>query len=206
MREKTLNFLGLMRRANALQVGETNAGAAVRGGKAKLLLLASDASDNARSRAQGFLYGRNTIGLTLPFTKAEISAHVGVSGCSMAAVTDIGFADAVAKKLAALEPEKFTGAAERMAIKAQRARERKLEQLAHEKNVRTGKKRPPKPLEKAAPPEHESRVGGEKKKTSRPARKERGAAARSRQKAQARVRFEGSKPVKKGKGSGRKKS
>ena len=67
MREKTLNLLGLMRRANALQVGETNAGAAVRGGKAKLLLLASDASDNARGRAEGFLYGRNTIGLTLPF-------------------------------------------------------------------------------------------------------------------------------------------
>ena len=87
MREKTLNLLGLMRRANALQLGETNAGAAVRGGKAKLLLLASDASDNARGRAEGFLFGRNAIGLTLPFTKAEISAHVGVSGCSMAAVT-----------------------------------------------------------------------------------------------------------------------
>ena len=104
MREKTLNLLGLMRRANALQVGETNAGAAVRGGKAKLLLLASDASDNARGRAEGFLFGRNAIGLTLPFTKAEISAHVGVSGCSMAAVTDIGFANALMKLLVELSP------------------------------------------------------------------------------------------------------
>ena len=43
MREKTLKFLGLMRRASALQAGENNAGEAVRGGKAKLLLLASDA-------------------------------------------------------------------------------------------------------------------------------------------------------------------
>ena len=49
MREKTLNLLGLMRKANAIAVGETNTGGAVRAGKAKLLLLAADASDNARS-------------------------------------------------------------------------------------------------------------------------------------------------------------
>ena len=44
MSDKILNMLGLMRRANAIQIGETNTGAAVRGGKAKLLLLAADAS------------------------------------------------------------------------------------------------------------------------------------------------------------------
>ena len=92
---------------------------------------------------------------------------------------------------------------ERMAVKAQRARERKLEQLAHEKNVRMGKKRPPKPPEKAAPPEKEERREREKK-PSRPGKRERSAAARSRQKSQARARFEGSRPVKKGKGSERK--
>ena len=46
--DKILNMLGLMRRANAIQIGETNTGSAVRAGKAKLLLLASDASDNAK--------------------------------------------------------------------------------------------------------------------------------------------------------------
>ena len=51
----------------------------------------------------------------------------------MAAVTDIGFADAVTGKLAALDPEKFQSAAQRMTVKAQRARERRQEQLAHEK-------------------------------------------------------------------------
>ncbi len=35
MREKTLNLLGLMRKANAIAVGETNTGGAVRAGKAK---------------------------------------------------------------------------------------------------------------------------------------------------------------------------
>ena len=122
----------------------------------------------------------------------------------MAAITDMGFADAIAKKLAALDPQRFGSAAERMAVKAQRARERKLEQLAHEKNVRMGKKRPPKPPEKSEPPEKEQRHPPREKSSSRPDKRERGAAARSRQKSQARARFEGSRPVKKGKGSERK--
>ena len=141
MREKTLNLLGLMRRANALQLGETNAGAAVRGGKAKLLLLASDASDNARGRAEGFLFGRNAIGLTLPFTKAEISAHVGVSGCSMAAVTDIGFAHALMKLLVELSPREYEDAAAQVEQRFSRAERRKKEAKAHERNKRTGKRR-----------------------------------------------------------------
>ena len=204
--EKILSMIGLAHKAGRVEIGEEPVGSAARAKKARIILVAGDAAAGSVRRAMAFAGTGNCLCLVIPTTKEELGRALGRTSCAMAAVTDIGFADAVAKKLAALEPEKFTGAAERMAIKAQRARERKLEQLAHERNVRTGKKRPPKPLEKAAPPEHESRGGGEKEKTSRPARKERGAAARSRQKAQARVRFEGSKPVKKGKGSGRKKS
>ena len=85
-----------------------------------------------------------------------------------------------------------------------------VEQLAHEKNVRMGKKRLPKPPERKAPtdknmpPEQEARPGKRKRKPARPGSKERGAAARTQKKNQARTRFQGSKPVKKGKGSGRK--
>ena len=50
MREKALNLLGLMRKANALRIGEEETGAAVREHEAKLVLLASDASPNARKR------------------------------------------------------------------------------------------------------------------------------------------------------------
>ena len=204
--EKILSMIGLAHKAGRVEIGEEPVGSAARAKKARIILVAGDAAAGSVRRAMAFAGTGNCLCLVIPTTKEELGRALGRTSCAMAAVPDIGFADAVVKKLAALEPEKFTGAAERIAIKAQRARERKLEQLAHEKNVRAGKKRPQKPLEKAAPPEHESQGGGEKEKTSRPARKERGAAARSRQKAQARVRFEGSKPVKKGKGSGRKKS
>lgn len=141
MREKTLNLLGLMRKANAIAVGETNTGGAVRAGKAKLLLLAADASDNARSRARGFAHGRDVVTVTLPFTKDEIAAHVGVSGCAMAAITDIGFANAFMKSLAAAVPDGYDESAAEIQRRFEKADRRKKEAAAHEKNKRIGKRR-----------------------------------------------------------------
>ncbi len=111
MRENTLRLLGLMRRANALSVGEENTGSTARAGKAALLLLASDSSENARKRAQGFAGARQLPILTLPCTKADFAAAVGVSGGSMAAVTDPGFAGALLRALAAESPETYGEAA-----------------------------------------------------------------------------------------------
>lgn len=141
MREKTLNLLGLMRKANAIAVGETNTGGAVRAGKAKLLLLAADASDNARSRARGFTHGRDVVTVTLPFTKDEIAAHVGVSGCAMAAITDIGFANAFMKSLAAAVPEGYDESTAEIQRRFEKADRRKKEAAAHEKNKKIGKRR-----------------------------------------------------------------
>lgn len=141
MREKTLNLLGLMRKANAIAVGETNTGGAVRAGKAKLLLLAADASDNARSRARGFTHGRDVVTVTLPFTKDEIAAHVGVSGCAMAAITDIGFANAFMRSLAAAVPEGYDESTAEIQRRFEKADRRKKEAAAHEKNKRIGKRR-----------------------------------------------------------------
>ena len=141
MREKTLNLLGLMRKANEIAVGETNTGGAVRAGKAKLLLLAANASDNARSRARGFTHGRDIVTVTLPFTKDEIAAHVGVSGCAMAAITDIGFANAFMKSLAAAVPEGYDESTAEIQRRFEKADRRKKEAAAHEKNKRIGKRR-----------------------------------------------------------------
>ena len=141
MREKTLNLLGLMRKANAIAVGETNTGGAVRAGKAKLLLLAADASDNARSRVRGFTHGRDIVTVTLPFTKDEIAAHVGVSGCAMAAITDIGFANAFMKSLAAAVPDGYDKSVAEIQRRFEKADRRKEEAAAHEKNKRIGKRR-----------------------------------------------------------------
>lgn len=141
MREKALNLLGLMRKANAVQIGETDAGAAARAGSAKLLILASDASDNAKSRAKGFVYGKGIPLIAVPFLKEEISAHVGKSGCSMAAICDLGFADSFLKLLQQISPGLYDETAQTIAAELIREKQRRSERAAHEKNKRIGKRR-----------------------------------------------------------------
>ena len=141
MKEKALNLLGLMRKANAAQIGETDTGAAARAQLAKLVVLASDASENAKSRARGFVYGKNIPLVTLPFTKEEISEHVGKNGCSMAAICDLGFADALMKILVGISPDEYGVTAELISEKLTQEKQRKRESKAHEKNKRTGKRR-----------------------------------------------------------------
>ncbi|MCF0137439.1 MAG: ribosomal L7Ae/L30e/S12e/Gadd45 family protein [Oscillospiraceae bacterium] len=141
MSGKALNLLGLMRKANAVMIGETDTGAAVRGQSAKLVLLASDASDNARSRAKGFVYGRNIPLITVPFTKEEISDRVGKAGCSMAAICDIGFANAFMQELCEVDNEKFSGTAELVGTAYEKHRRLKQECRTHELNRKNGKRR-----------------------------------------------------------------
>ena len=125
MREKALNMLGLMRRANAIQIGEDKTGAAVKAGKAKLLLLAADASGNARRRAETFISGRNVQLVPLPFDKAELSERLGVNGCSMAAVTDLGFANAFVKLLLGLDSDSYCEIAQQVEKRFDKAERRK---------------------------------------------------------------------------------
>ena len=136
MRENILSLLGLMRRANAIAVGEVNTGGAAKSGKAKLLLLAADASENARHRAEGFAAPRGIPLDTLPFTKEEFASAVGLSGGSMGAVTDLGFARALLKALAEDEPERYGAEAQRM--EERYARERSNTQV---RTKRIGKRR-----------------------------------------------------------------
>ena len=138
---RALNYLGIARKAGLLEVGEENTGIAVRGGKAKLLLLASDASDNARSRARGFVVGHKTIIVELPFTKTEISDCVGKNGCSMAALCDIGLADSMMQVMSAADPEKFGETAAEIHRRGEKAKQRKSEAKAHQRNIRSGKRR-----------------------------------------------------------------
>ena len=139
MREKTLNLLGLMRRANAIAVGEDNTAAAVQSGKTRLLLVASDASDNAKKRAQAFSRGHSFPLVELPFSKEELSAHLGTGGCSMAAVTDMGFADALMRLLAEQWPETYGQTAEKTAARLARMKRRK--RGADSNSKRIGKRR-----------------------------------------------------------------
>ena len=133
MRDKLLNLLGLMRKAGAIEIGEANTGAACRDGKGKVLILASDASDNARRRAESFVNGRRTVLIEVPFTKEEISEKVGVGGCSMAAITDLGFASAFLKGLAEIWPDQYSAPSEQIEKRLGKAVRRRKSTAAEKK-------------------------------------------------------------------------
>ena len=145
MDNSILNMLGLALRAKRLEVGEEPVGAVCRARDCRLIIVARDAADNTFRRVRHFADAGQCLWISVPFTKEELGSAVGRTSCAMLAVTDIGFAESIAKKLAAADPEKFTQTAEQLSVKAQRAAQRKKEQQSHEKNVRMGgKKRPAK--------------------------------------------------------------
>ena len=193
--EHILSLIGLAKKAGRVEIGEEPVGSAARSKKARVILIAEDAAAASVRRAKAFADAGSCLYLTIPAGKDDLGRCLGRTSCAMAAVTDIGFADAIVKKLAAMQPEVYGDAAEKIAVKARRAAERKREQAQHEKNVRRGKKCVH--AEAAAPA-----VQAEKKEPKRPARtytKRRGMKTADRD------RFVGSRPVKKGKGSDRRK-
>lgn len=113
--DKAANYLGLMRKAGRIALGEHDAGAAARAGKACLLLLAQDASDNARKRAEGFAHAAQAPLLRLPYTKQALSDRLGKTGCAIAAVTDPGLAKAFVSALAQANPEQYSNTAAELA-------------------------------------------------------------------------------------------
>jgi len=127
MREKILGRMGLMRRASAIAPGEDGALDAVKAGKAKLLLFASDISDNTKRKAENAAEGRNLSLVPLPFDRSELGDALGLASCSVAAVTDLGFADALMKLLAAQWPEQFSEAAQAVRQRREKAARRKTQ-------------------------------------------------------------------------------
>lgn len=134
-----LNYVGIAKKAGALAVGETEAAAACRAGKAKILLLASDASENTVRRAENFITGHKTLVVRLKCSKAELGERTGSRSCALAAVEDVGIAASLLMELSR-EDSVYEAAAVEMAARNEKARKRKAESLAHERNIRAGKK------------------------------------------------------------------
>ena len=149
-----LHLLGLARKAGRLEIGEEPVGAVCRARHAKLVLIASNAASNTCRRAAHFGEAGNVLWLSLPQTKEELGLSLGRSSVAMLALTDIGLANSVVKKLAALDPEKYSAAAASLDVKATKALQRQKEQRQHEKNLREGKRKPwaPPPKETAPAP------------------------------------------------------
>lgn len=220
--DKILNLIGLARKAGRVAVGEEPTGAAARARDARLILVASDAAENSVRRVRHFADAGQCLWCRIDADKDALGRAVGYSSCAMLAIMDIGFAEAIAKKLAEAD-ERFAVTAEKLTVKAQRAAERRREAEAHERNVRTGKVRAEKrAAEKAAEKSAERSESSEKlgKKTDIRVKKagatgtsqrphgtkkpDRDTRRRIAAKAATRSRYASSRPVKHGKGSANK--
>lgn len=139
--DNILHMVGLALKAGWLEVGEEPVGAACRARDCRLILVARDAADNSFRRVKHFADAGQCLWVSVPYTKEELGEAVGRTACAMAAVTDIGFAEAIGQKLAAVDPEKYSLTAEKLHVKAERAAQRRKEQQAHERNLRRGGKK-----------------------------------------------------------------
>ena len=158
-----LHLLGLARKAARLEIGEEPVGAVCRARQAKLVLIASDAAPNTFRRAAHFGEAGNVLWLALPQTKEELGFALGRGSVAMLALTDIGFASTIVKKLAAANPEKYGAAAASLDVKATKALQRQKEQRQHEKNLKQGKHKPWAPPPKAEEPSKTSKTPAAKK-------------------------------------------
>ena len=136
--DKALNYLALARKARRIEVGEEPVGAAARAGKAKLVVVASNASDHTWRRAKSFVAGTDQQCLRAPFNKDELGMAVGRESLAIAAFTDPALALAFTQALE--QPEKYKAVLEMLEYFTTRVRQRQQEAKAHQRNVRKGKK------------------------------------------------------------------
>ena len=137
--DKTLNYLALARKGGMAELGEEPVGGAARAGEAYVVIVASDASDHTWRRAKSFVAGTAQQCIRLPYTKDEMGMAIGRDCLAIAAITDCPMALALVKALP--QPEKYAEALQLLTEKAAKMKKRQSEAKAHQKNVRTGKKK-----------------------------------------------------------------
>ena len=202
--ERILSMIGLAKKAGLVEIGEEPVGSAARAKHARVILVAGDAAASSVRRAYSFAQSGSCLCLTIDATKDELGGALGRTSCAMAAVTDIGFAEAIVKKLAAMDETRYGAAAAQLQVKAKRAAERKAEKLQHEKNVQQGKVRKKTTTAQAKTTAAEPAAAPKTtaaKKTVKP----RSTGKTATRKQEQPDRFANSRPVKKGKGSFKKK-
>ena len=137
--DKALNLLALARKAGLAELGEEPVGAAARGLKAHLILVAGNASDHTWRRAKSFAAGTDQACVRVKYTKDEMGFAIGRQELAIAAITDAGMGLSIVEALG--EPEKYQDAIRVLTEKKRKVQQRKKEAKAHQKNVRFGKKK-----------------------------------------------------------------
>ena len=135
--DRALNYLALAKKARLVELGEEPVGAATRANHARLVVVASDATDHTRRRAKSFVAGTDQQCVIVPFTKDQLGQSVGRTELALAAFTDAAMALAFLKALD--DPKAYSQAIESLEKRSQRIRQRQSEAKAAQRNKRLGK-------------------------------------------------------------------
>ena len=136
--DRALNYMGLARKGGLIELGEEPVGAVARARKARLVVVAQDATDHTWRRAKSFVAGSEQICLRVPYTKDQLGQAIGRSELALAAFTDPALALAFCKALE--QPERYRAEIESLEKLSVRIRQRKKEADAHKRNKKMGKK------------------------------------------------------------------
>lgn len=134
MNDKALGLLGIANKGGNIAIGEEPVGEAARAGKARLIILASNAADHTRRKATSFasLHGTPMIGA--PWDKEVLGGAFGRNSVAMLTITDIFLAEHFLSALG--DPERYAAQIQAVHEKAVSMKKRK-----QEKQLRKGSKR-----------------------------------------------------------------
>jgi ribosomal protein L7Ae-like RNA K-turn-binding protein len=136
MLDKALGLLGLAQKGGNLAIGEEPVGAAARAGKARLILLASDAAGHTQRRAASFAAAHQTPVVQLDADKDTLGAAFGRTSVAMIALTDVFLAKKFLETLD--DPARYGAQLAAVTEKAAAMAQRKQEQ--QRRNRKKGKK------------------------------------------------------------------
>ena len=136
--DKALNYMALARKGGRIELGEEPVGAAARAQHARLVVVASDASDHTWRRALSFVANTAQQCIRVPFTKDELGMAIGRTSLAIAAFTDPALALAFVKALP--QQDRYAQALADLDKRSQRVRQHRQEEKAHIRNKKTGKK------------------------------------------------------------------
>lgn len=137
--DKSLNYMALARKAGRIELGEEPVGSAARAQKARLVVVAEDASDHTWRRAKSFVAGTGQQCIKVPFSKDMLGQAVGRTSLAIGAFTDPALALAFVKALP--QTEKFGDVLQSLEERTKRVQKRQAEEKAHRRNKQYGKKK-----------------------------------------------------------------
>lgn len=136
--DKALNYMALARKGGRIELGEEPVGAAARAQHARLVVVASDASDHTWRRALSFVANTTQQCIRVSYTKDQLGEAIGRTSLAIAAFTDPALALAFVKALP--QQERYAEAMEDLENRSKRVRQHRQEEKAHLRNKRMGKK------------------------------------------------------------------